>query len=411
MNSYLKNKPLIYFLIYLTFIASYIFGENSSGGSYNDFVAMQMYVEQISKNFRQGIILFFEEGQGHSPIFYIIKSILENFFNKIGSDLILLTLGFSIPLVFYTILKKQFRRCDKNLLFLISLVLYLSPYIRSSAVWATNDNLGILFVALSISKFLTCKHIQKDNFKNIFLCFFYLIIAAYIRQYYIIIILAYIFFLYRNISIKSFFYLAFFSLILSIPALIYTYYFILTNFDYATSGFTSPDLIFNLLTFFSMYLFYILPFFFQLKNLKVIKDRFNDNKFCFILITIIFIMIYFFYDQPNMPFGGGINYKIYQLLDSKVFFILISLVGIFLILLTVNLNYNNLLMLILLFFMFPFSIIYQKYYDPIMIIIFFSLIQSDLIYEKIKFKKINMYLVFTYFFIFLIGSNIYYLNT
>lgn len=411
MNSYLKNKPLIYFLIYLTFIVSYIFGENSSGGSYNDFVAMQMYVEQISKNFRQGIILFFEEGQGHSPIFYIIKSVLENFFNKIGSDLILLTLGFSIPLVFYTILKKQFRRCDKNLLFLISLVLYLSPYIRSSAAWATNDNLGILFVALSISKFLTYKNIQKDNLKNIFLCFFYLIIAAYIRQYYIIIILAYIFFLYRNISIKLFFYLAFFSLILSIPALIYTYYFIQTNFDYATSGFTSPDLIFNLLTFFSMYLFYILPFFFQFKNLKVIKDRFNDNKFCFILITIIFILIYFFYDQPNMPFGGGINYKIYQLLDSKVFFILISLVGIFLILLTVNLNYNNLLMLILLFFMFPFSIIYQKYYDPIMTIIFFSLIQSDLIYEKIKFKKINMYLVFIYFFIFLIGSNIYYLNT
>ena len=166
INNHSKNKLLIYFLIYLTFIASFVFGENSSGGSHRDFLAMQMYLDQISVNFKQGIALFFEEGQGHSPVFYIIKSGLENVFTKTASDVLILTLGFSIPLVFYSILKKQFIGCNKNLLFLISLTLYLSPYIRSSAAWATNDNLGILFFALSISKFLTYKKSQNKNWND-----------------------------------------------------------------------------------------------------------------------------------------------------------------------------------------------------------------------------------------------------
>ena len=39
---------------------------------------------------------------------------------------------------------------------------------------------------------------------------------------------------------------------------------------------------------------------------------------------------------------------------------------------------------------------------------FFGIMQSDLIYNKINSKKINMAFVFVYFLFFLIGSNIYY---
>ncbi len=410
INNHSKNKLLIYFLIYLTFIASFVFGENSSGGSHRDFLAMQMYLDQISINFKQGIALFFEEGQGHSPVFYIIKSGLENVFTKTASDVLILTLGFSIAFVFYSILKKQFIGCNKNLLFLISLTLYLSPYIRSSAAWATNDNLGILFFALSISKFLTYRKSQNKNLKSIFLCFFFIVMASYIRQYYVIITLAYCMFLYKNISIKYFFYLGIFSFLISIPGLIYTYYFFISNFDYAAKGFTSPDIIFNLLIFFNLYLFYIFPFFFQFETLNTFKNFYDDKKLYIMVTVIVFIIIYLFYNLPIVQFGGGINYKIYQFLESELFFIFSSFMGVLLILLTVNLNFKNLLTLTLFFFMFPFSIIYQKYYDPIMIIMFFGFIQSDLMRNKIKLNKSNMIFVFAYFLIFLIGSNIYYLN-
>jgi len=60
--------------------------------------------------------------------------------------------------------------------------------------------------------------------------------------------------------------------------------------------------------------------------------------------------------------------------------------------------------------MFPFSTIFQKYYDPFLIIIFFGMIESNLIFDNINLKKINLGFVFTYFLFFLICANIYYLK-
>ena len=410
MKIFLRNKYIIYFLIYLTFITSFIFEENSSGGSRKDFFAMQIYYEQISINIIEGINFFIENGQGHSPVFYIIKSIFENSLNKFISDLIFLSLGFLIPLVFYSILKKKFRGLNKNLLLCISIILYLSPYLRSSAAWATNDNLAVLFFILSISKFFTFKK-NLYNSKDIFLCFFYIIIATYIRQYYIMIILIYFFLLYKNVNIGLSIYLILFISILLIPGFLYTHNYFLINFDYATKGFAKPDFIFNFLIFFNMFLFYIFPFFFSFESYKIIKNFYLSQKFLLLFLSVAFVYIFFNYNLPENQFGGGIHYKIYQFLDSKLFFISTAFVGLLLALSTINLNLRNFLILVTFFLMFPFAIIYQKYYDPIMIIVFFGLIQSYLIYKKIKLKKINMTLVFIYFFIFLIGSNVYYLST
>lgn len=409
MNIFLKNKFIIYFLIYLTFIISFIFEEDSSGGSRKDFLAMQIYYEQISININEGINFFIDKGQGHSPVFYIIKSFFEKILNKTISDLLFLSLSFLIPLVFYLILKKKFTGVNKNLLFGISIILYLSPYLRSSASWATNDNLAILFFLFSISKFFSFKK-NLNNSKNIFLCFFYIIIATYIRQYYIMIILAYFFLLYKNINIKLFFNLVIFISTLLIPGFLYTYNYLLINSDYATKGFVKPDIIFNFLIFFNMYLFYILPFFFSFENYKKIKIFYRKKKLFLFVISIIFTYIFFNYDLPTNQFGGGIHYKIYQLLDLKIFFIFSAFIGLLLLLSTINLNLRNFFMILIFFLMFPFSIIYQKYYDPILIIFFFAFFQSDLIYQKIKSSKINLTLIFTYFLLFLIGSNIYYLN-
>jgi hypothetical protein len=404
----LNRKPVIYFLFYITFILSFIFGENSSGGSLNDSSMMQVYLNQIEANLQNGIMFFIETKMVHSPIFYIIKSILENFLNKLTSDLIFLTLGFLIPIIFYSILKKQFRGLDKNLLFAISLVLYFSPYIRSSAVWATNDNIAVLFFVLSLSKFLTYTKKQDNNLKDIFLSFFYLVIAAYIRQYYIIIAVAYAVLLFRKIEIKIFFYIILFNSLLLIPMILYTYNYLLSSSNYVLKGFAKPDLIFSPLVFFTMYLFYMFPFFFQSENYKKIKEFFKDEKIFFFITTIIFIFIFFYYELPQNKYGGGIIYKISQLIDSNLFFIFLSYIGGILILLTINFNFKNLLVLFVFCFMFPFATVYQKYFDPLMIIIFFGMIKSNLIYNNINLKKININLIFCYFIIFLIGANIYY---
>ena len=308
--SLLKKKTVIYFLFYITFIFSFIFGENSSGGSLNDSLIMQTYQDQIGDNLQNGIMFFIETKMVHSPVFYIIKTNLENFLNKLSSDLIFLTLGFLIPIIFYSILKKQFRGLDKNLLFGISLVLYFSPYLRSSAVWATNDNLGLLFFVLSLSKFLTFTKKKNKSSKDIFLSFFYLILATYIRQYYIIIAFGYLVLLFRKIDIKIFFCLVIFNFFLLIPWIIYSYNYLQFNSEYAIKGFAKPDLIFSFSVFFTMYLFYIVPFFFQFENYFLIKKLYNKKKMFFFIITIIFILISLYYDLPQNEYGGGIIYKI-----------------------------------------------------------------------------------------------------
>jgi hypothetical protein len=404
----LKNKLVIYSIFYLTFIFSFFLGENSSGGSLNDSLIMQTYQDQLEANLQNGIIFFIETKMVHSPVFYIIKSTLENFLNKLTSDLIFLTLGFLIPIIFYSILKKQFRRLDKNLLFAISLVLYFSPYLRSSAVWATNDNLGLLFFVLSLSKLLTFTKKKDNSLKDIFLSFFYLVIAVYIRQYYIIIAIGYVVLLSNKIDLKIFFYIAIFNSFLLIPWVLYSYNYLQFNSEYALKGFAKPDLLFSVLVFFTMYLFYVFPFFFQSENYVKIKKLYNSKKIFFFIITIIYFLFFFYYDLPQNEYGGGIIYKISQLFDSKLLFIFLSYIGTLLILLTINLNLKNFFILFLLCLMFPFATIYQKYYDPLIIIIFFGMIQSNLILENISLKKINIKFIFSYFIVFLISVNIYY---
>ena len=404
----LNRKPVVYILFYITFIISFYFGENSSGGAFIDSSRMETYLNEIGANFKNGIMLFIDTKMVHSPIFYIIKSILENFLNKLSSDLIFLTLGFFIPVIFYSILKKQFRGLDKNLLFAISLVLYFSPYLRSSAVWATNDNIAVLFFVLSLSKFLTFTKKKDNNLKDIFLSLFYLIIAAYIRQYYIIIAAAYAVLLFRKIEIKNFLFLILFNSILIIPMIFYTYKYLLSSSDYVIKGFAKPDLIFSPLVFFTMYLFYIFPFFFQSENYDKLKEFFKDKVIFFFIVTIIFILLFFYYELPQNKYGGGIIYKISQLINSNLFFIFLSYMGAILISLTINFNFKNLLVLLIFCFMFPFATIYQKYFDPLMIIIFFGMINSNLIYNNINLKKININFIFIYFIIFLVGANIHY---
>ena len=414
--SVLKNKYPIYFIFYLTFVLSFIFSENSSGGSNWDSAVMEVYEDQLGASVQNGIMFFIETKMVHTPTFYIIKSIIEKLLNKLSFDLIYLTLSFFIPIIFYSILKKQFRGLDKNLLFAISLILYLSPYLRSSAVWATNDNLGILFFILSLSKFLTYTKKERKNYKDIYLSFFYLILAVYIRQYYIIILILYASFLFNKINIKSFFYIFFFNIFLLTPLILYTNYYFQINSEYVLGlktsgkGFINLNLTFNSLVFFSMYLFYIFPFFSPFKNYIKIKDIFYKNKIIFFITTISFIIIFFNYEAPQNEYGGGVIFKISQLIHSKLFFIFSSYIGAILILLTINFNFKNLLILFSVFFMFPFSTIFQKYYDPFLIIIFFGMIESNLIFDNINLKKINLSFIFTYFLFFLICANIYYLK-
>ena len=150
-----KNQKIYFYLFGIfSLIISSIMGENSSGGSKLDKEITRQFIDNFLISFNNGIEYFINSGQVQSPIFYILISIIEKTlgFNFLKYSYLLISSV--IPAIFYMSLKKKFIGADKSILFLISLIIFFSPYFRSSATWITTDNLAIIFFILSVNKYL-----------------------------------------------------------------------------------------------------------------------------------------------------------------------------------------------------------------------------------------------------------------
>ena len=400
-----KNQKIYFYLIGIfSLLISSIMGENSSGGSKLDNEITRQFIDNFLISFDNGIKYFINSGQIHSPIFYILASFIEKILGFNFLKYSYLFISSLIPAIFYISLKKKFIRTDKNIFFLLSLIIFLSPYFRSSAVWVTTDNFAIIFFILSVSKYLDFE--QKNTNKNILLCIFYISIAAYIRQYYIVFFLFYFLKFFQVLNLKKIFNLILLITIIFIPFFVYYYYFFKANIiDQGFSNNTFDiDLINNILIFSSLYLFYTIPFY--INNLTEIKKNIFNNLINCLIIFFIFGVIYFYYLISLNTFGGGVFIKISNILNSKIIFFVSSFLGALLILM--NLNKNNFIVYLCLIFAFPKIIIYQKYYDPLLIMTVLTLTKGGMLNQILIYNKINLIYIYSYFIFFLIISNLYY---
>ncbi len=402
----LNKNQRIYFYLFGIFslIISSIMGEDSSGGSKLDKEITRQFIDNFLISFDNGIKYFLNSGQVQSPIFYILVSIIEKTlgFNFLKYSYLLISSV--IPIIFYISLKKKFKGVDKNILFLISLIIFLSPYFRSSATWITTDNFAIIFFILSVNKYLDLE--KKYTNQNMIFCIFYLSIAVYIRQYYIIFFLLYFLKFFEILNLKKIFSLAFLTLIIFIPFIIYYYYFFRTNIIYQSlsNNVFGINILNNVLIFSSLYLFYTIPFY--INNFTEIKKNIFKNLNKFIIIFFVFGVIYFYYPITLDTLGGGVFIKISNILDNKIIFLASSFFGTFLIL--SNLNKNNFVVYLCLIFAFPTIIIYQKYYDPLLIMTILTLTKGGMLNQIFNLNRINLLYLYSYFIFFLIISNLYY---
>ena len=410
INSQEKIQNLYIYLFFLvSLIVSSYFGENSSGGAKLDNIITRQFVDGFSISFIEGINRFINSGQVQSPIFYFLISLFEKYANQLiisGSYVLISSL---IPILFYIILKKKFKQADKKKLFFFSLIIYFSPYFRSSASWVTTDNLATLFFALSISKYLSFQKHKKT--KEYLICLTYLIIAAYIRQYYAIFFLFYLIKLTKIKNFKKILFIILYSLLLFLPFLIYHYLFILqnilnANIEKSSSLPLNPNLLNNILIFLSLYLFYTIPIYVNQVNTKQLKI--NNNLSFYLISLVIFLLIAFNNPIISEKYGGGIFYKISVIINFKYLFYLTSFFGY--ILLSKNFNKNNAIVYLCIIFAFPFAIIYQKYFDPLLILSIIGLTKNGEINKLIDNEKINLKFIFFYYFSFLVVSNLYYLK-
>lgn len=403
-----KLQNLYIYLFFLTsLIISSYFGENSSGGAEIDNIITRQFIDGFLISFAEGINRFVNSGQVHSPIFYFLISLFEKHTNHLIVSYIYVLISSIIPIIFYLILKKKFKEVSKKKLFLFSLIIYFSPYFRSSASWVTTDNLATLFFALSLSKYLSFEKYKKT--KECLVCFTYLIIATYIRQYYVIFFLFYLIKLIEIKKFKEIFFIIIYSSLLFIPFLIYYYLFIIQNIANANvlknySVVTNLNLLKNILIFLSLYFFYTIPIYFN--QASTLQLMINNNLSFHLITLVVFLFIAFADPIVSSKHGGGIFYKISEIINFKYLFYLTGFLGC--VLLSQNFNKNNAILYLCILFAFPFSLVYQKYYDPLLILSICALTRNDNFNYIIKNNNFDLKFIYLYYLIFLLSCYIYY---
>ena len=404
---FLNKKAISFLILFCSLIISFYLGENSSGGSKHDFLVTKKYLDIFQVDFYLGLQIFKEMGELHLPFFYILIANLSKLFGETSISFFYLIISSLIPLVLFSALQKKFPKANTKILFILSLTIFLSPYFRSSAVWLTTDNLALLFFLLSINSFLKINYFKNNIFRNSLYCFFFLILASYTRHYYSLFFLFYFLAIQSKLNLKENLLIIFFNLVCSIPVIIYLLYILQDKGLSNTFHFVGFDFIFNILTFTSLYLFYFLPFILNKNAFKHFKEKFLLKKMYFLIIFLLILLLLLIYDVPDFSYGGGVFYKISKLFNLKLF-LFFSLLGSIFLYVFNEVNKKNILIYLILIVAFPLTTLFQKYYDPLIYILFLTLINSKFLNNIINKDKIKLNLIFGYYLIFLVGCNIYY---
>ena len=414
--------PLILsFLIIIYFFYGFYTNENSAGagGFEGDFSLIWNNL-----NLLRGDILSNLDNPLYSdsrpPLSYILHLILNPFnFNEEVFRTSCFVLSLTIPALLYFAIIRKYPELEKRYSLILALIITLSPYFRTTAYWSLGENYGLIFVILTYIFYLNLVNQIKtdDDFKKIlwifFLCFSSSL-AIYFDQKLIflpVIVLFIIFNLKISIKIKIFS-LIFFSLFaLPYIYLIFTWGAIIPTSAAQIRGAGYSVHPFNIGFCLSMLAFYIFPFLICRKIQDMnFKKLFNIKILILFLTFVIYLFsVFWIGDYENLRNDGkGIFHKLSILLFEDlnyrlIFTVLIFLISFFLIILFLKSKNDVLLILyflVLSLVTFPF---YQEYLDPLLFILFFTFVKTDFYFDK---KRI--YFLVSYFFIFLIGSKIYY---
>ena len=146
----------------------------------------------------------------------------------------------------------------------------------------------------------------------------------------------------------------------------------------------------NILLISSIILFYLFPF--------LITKIINLNKifkFDKIIISLtIFIISALYFDYNYQFTGGGIVFKFSNFfLKNNILFFIICFVSILIIINLSNSKFENILLLILILLSNPQIAVYHKYYDPFLLIVFFTLFNFNTNLSKII-LKLNLSIIY-----------------
>ena len=396
----LLGKTIFFFLSF-TLLVGFYFNEDSSGsgGFISDFNTTWGYIEAL----KYEIFVLPSKWTVHTPLHYILLAKL----NIIFDDQKILRFVFCLqsillPLLFYNCLKIKYPKVQKNLLLIFASSIFLLPAFRSSAIWANNHLTALLFFLLfSLCYLKWRKKIKKNinDLKLVYLQSFFLALAVYTRQYYALFFFYCIYVYFENLKIKNLIQVLIFIFILTIPGFFLIYYdpeLIKSTFDSNISN--------TLLVSSSIISFYLIPLllFYFLENKP---DTFINTKNLIILILSVFLVLFLniFFDY-NPKIGGGYFMKLsYLLFDNSILFILTSVIGFFSIFSLYIENKKNFILLFIFLAGFPAFMIFQKYFEPLLIFVFFLVLNTGLTQDFFN-KRKYLFIYYIYLSVYLFSA-------
>ena len=402
-KKFLNYKEIIFLIFYCTILISFFLNEDTLGGAKHDFLTHYKFSQDFNNNFSQTFEMF---GGRNSPIFWIILSFLDKVFTVETIRLLNSLCSLLVAIFLYKCLLLKFKDQKKILLVFLSTIIFLSPTIRSLSIWPYGLIWGLLFFIISIYYFLKFQKITNSKMKFIISikALSFLILSSYIHPSFAVFSIYFFFHIYKKFKFSQNLYLLLiYSFLLSIPAIYYIFdKEVLKHFTSAQGfgieigvGFSDYINLSNKIMIIStMFLFFILPVINWNQTLVDLKK--TNFKIC-ILIFLFFITNVYFFDYPYIDgggFGGGFFHKFSNMVFNNNFLFyfafIFSVFAIYSILLK---NWNNYLLLILLILLTPQFTIYNKYYDPLIYILFITLFELDMNkhYFKKKYKQIQLY--------------------
>lgn len=407
-NKNLNKFVLLVFIINLIyFFIGFYFQHDFSNGGKIDF-------EHIYKNFlyfKNNSILNIDWRYYESsslPLHYIITKFLIPSTNVLVYKIFIFTISFFCIILFYFILKIKNKIYSYNVnLFLISSTILISSSFRTDAFHGLEEIISFMFFFLTIFFFEIAKKRKSQNL--MILTIILSCITFFSRQLFAFLPAIVFFDFLKKDKLISYYNLkiSFIFLIFLIPSFLIFYQWggiLPKGIENNTSRLTLFQF-YSVPKIFGMYVVFLVPFI--IFKINIIKHVLKNTKFILAIIFFLIIYIYLFWNIPRGDFGGGPIFKLYNSYYlHKIYFLLISYLGIILTLIFLYKNINLFIFisfktLIYLLIDIPFF----SYVDPIMLIfILLYSINSQILFADTK----KSLLIFSYFALLHIGWVFYF---
>lgn len=406
-----EKKVIIYLAFYFTLILGFIFNENSTGGALIDYNNQKFAVISFANDFIYSFLNYEKFSTRHSPILIILLSLLEKInFDDYLVRLIHLHLCLLLPYIFYKILVEKFGKDLDVIYIILSCLIFLSPTFRTLSIWPDSRILGLIFFSLSILQFIKFQKTKNYSY-TIYIIILYSIASYLSPNFSVFSIFYFIYFVSTfNFFSKKVFIIIILNILISLPAIYYIFILDVNFINKSAAVGLNPEknILFtnifnNILITLSLVFFYLIPFIFT-KVLVINKKIFSVKNI--LISSIVFIILTLNFNYNYDLSGGGIIYKFshYIFNDNLIFFLFCLFSILFLFTIFQN-NKMNYLLLLLIILNNPQYTIYHKYFDPFLIIMFFSLFSFKFELNQIlKFK--NLIIINIYFICFLIVNNL-----